>query len=196
MLGKVIFTVAITTLAWALAGCNVPTGVAATESIIPKSVDRDFGFAGSWVLLPSAEPNRKDFGETRVTIEKGDSYLLQASNAKVQAPLNFEFRAAEISAKLPYAIIEIEQRLGESMIHRRLGIAAVEDEKLYVWLLNGKRLGELLYEDGHGAVIEHHSLWTEVRCKPDHLLKTLREHSGQLIGKSPFVLQRANPAAK
>ena len=87
-----------------LAGCNVQTGVTTPDSVIPKSADRDFGFAGTWTPEPNPE---FDANTERYTlmIKQTDTYTATITDVSDAAgdKMVVHFRTHEISKQQPHA---------------------------------------------------------------------------------------------
>ena len=176
---------AFAVLAMLLSGCFVQTGLAPLEAIIDKGSDRDFKFEGTW--RPESNPKLPhDIDTNSITIERADDR--QTYTATLRAPdnadanLSMQFKTAEISSENPHAIAEIELRSNEGIAYRRLAIAAALDDKLFLWMIDGRLVGEHLYNDGTAAVIEHFAFSSTIRCKSDQLLATIRKHSRAVVG--------------
>ena len=166
-----------------LSGCNVQTGLAPVETVIAESSDRDFGFAGTWIPTPSREFDADDVDSYRMTIEHDGVYTATlAGSANSDDDEIVEFRTYEISEDFPHAIIEIELKNGKEIMYRRLAIAAAKDDHLYVWMIDGRKIGEHLFDDGVAAVIEHFTFSTTVRCDSKKLLQSLSDHSSDIVG--------------
>jgi len=74
-----------------------------------------------------------------------------------------------------------------------LKITAVKEDHLYLWPINGRKLGEQLYSDKTAAVIEHFQNHSTVRCDSQALLDTIGKHTEKLI--DPFqVMKRKGDA--
>ena len=71
---------------------------------------------------------------------------------------------------------------GEEFAYRRLAIAATKNDHLYVWAIDGRKIGKHLYNNGVPAVIEHFTFSTTVRCKPEKLLQSLSEQWSDIVG--------------
>jgi hypothetical protein len=163
-------------------GCAVQSGVEPMEQVITASSDRDFGFVGQWnVVRPS------DSAAKSVTIsitKNGDSTGYRVTGTDPSFEL-FEvtFNATEVVPDKLHAIVELELVDASRHVHRRLGYATVQNRELRLWSINAHRLGELLYAAAASAVIEHTLLSTKVRCKPDVLLKIVKENPKELLGE-------------
>ena len=166
-----------------LAGCNVQTGLAPLETTIAESSERDFGFVGTWIPTPNPEFDA-DVDSYQMTIERDGGYTATLMEAldNDDGELIVQFRTHEMSEDHPQAIIEIELKNGENIAYRRLAIAATKDDHLYLWMIDGRKIGKLLYDDGIPAVLEHFTFSTTVRCKPDKLLQSLSKHSSDIVG--------------
>ena len=164
-------------------GCNVQTGLAPLETTISESSERDFGFVGTWMPAPNSELDA-NVDSYQLIIERDGAYTatLTDSPNKNDGNLVVHFRTHEMSKDHPHAIIEIELKDGDRVAYRRLAIAATQDEHLYLWMIDGRKIGKQLYEDGIPAVIEHFNFSTTVRCKPDKLLQSLSESSLDVVG--------------
>ena len=173
----------LTIIAVLVTGCDIQTGVAPTETVIAKSSDRDFGFTGIWLLVPKTEP---PYGvdSLQLEIHRDANYDVTISNGtgKNEANLKANFRTHEISPEHPHAIVEIEIKNNGAIPYRRLAIAAVRDDNLYLWMIDGRKLSEPLFKDGASAVIEHFAFSTTVRCEPQSLLDSIARHSDVVIG--------------
>ena len=169
----------------AFAGCNVQTGISPTEAVIKKSSAKDFNFEGAWVPGSGVDVPA-DVGECQLTIERGDKNVYFASIDRqlddVKDSFRFQFRTAELLREQSYAIVEIEPQGGIGLLGRRLAIARATEKRLHVWMIDGRKVGDLLYEEGYGAVIEHDTFSTVVRCKPEQLVSTVRQHSREIVG--------------
>jgi hypothetical protein len=167
------------------AGCNTQTGISPTETVIKKSSDRDFHFAGTWLPVPQRDqPAHPDLDAFKMVIERGEEYT-----ATIRGPVENQehvvtasFRAVEISKDHPHAIVEVTMD-GLFFKGRYLAVAAVQDDRLYLWAIDGRKLGEHLYNSGQAAVIEHFAYHSQVRCPPDKLLETIRAQARGVIGE-------------
>lgn len=166
-----------------LVGCNVQTGLAPIDTTIADSSKRDFGLVGTWIPTPNPEFDA-DVDSYQMKIERDGSYTatLNDSSNKDDEKLIVQFRTHEISEDLPHAIVELELKNGEKISYRRLAIAATKDDHLYLWMIDGRKIGKHLYDDGVAAVIEHFTFSTTVRCDSDKLLQSLSKHSSDIVG--------------
>ncbi len=165
------------------AGCNTQTGVAPTEAVISKCSDRDFGFAGTWISTP--DPVFRDEARTsEMSIERAGSYAVAVKDASGKSYDRFRihFRAHEISKEQPRAVVEIEVKNDGAVTCRRLAIAEVKNDHLYLWMIDARKLGDHLYDDGVAAVIEHFTFSSTVRCDPQKLLECVVKHSEDVVG--------------
>ena len=164
------------------AGCDVQTGIAPVEVAIKKCSNRDFGFVGTWLPL-SNEELAEDVTSFQMVIEREDEYTVVLDGlSEEDDKLKANFRTHEISPDHPHAIVEIEFTLVEGISHRRLVIAAVKDDHLYLWTIDGRKVGEQLYQDGVAAVIEHSMFSTSVRCDSQKLIDSLSKYSSKITG--------------
>ena len=166
-----------------VAGCNVQTGISPTETVITDCSDRDFGFVGTWLPVPNSDVPH-DVATYHMTIKRDDAYtasLVDASGKIDDEPI-VDFRTHQISEEHPHAIVELELKSDDRIAYRRLAIAAVKDDHLYLWMIDGRKIGEHRYNDGIAAVIEHFTFSTTVRCEPKQLLESLSKHSGEIVG--------------
>ena len=164
-------------------GCNVQTGVSPVDTVIAKSSERDFGFVGTWSPVPDDNfPLDKDTYEIVVALDAGYSVSIGDQSRDNNAKLNVNFRTHEISQDLPHAIVEIELIADDKIAYRRLAIAAVKDDHLYLWMIDGKKIAEHLYNDGVATVIEHFAFSTTIRCDPEKLLESMSKHSAAIVG--------------
>ena len=175
-------------------GCNGLDGVAPIEPAIKQSSERDFGLSGTWIpAVTSEEPLRN--ATVELTIERDGDYTATAVDTESGDVEVFTatFRTHELSKDHPHAIIELEYTDLYGKPHRRLAITAVKDDHLYLWPLNGRKLGEQLYSAKTPAVIEHFPSHSTVRCDSKALLDTIGKHSEKLI--KPFqVMKRKDEA--
>lgn len=167
-----------------IAGCNVQTGLAPSETIIAKSADRDFGFTGTWLPEPNPKFPHQGDGTFQLQIEREIEYAAKVSDAtgRNEGEFNVNFRTHEISPEHPHAVIEIELKNNEQITYRRLAIAAVKDDQLYLWMINGRKIAEPLFNDGVAAVIEHFTFSTTVRCDPKKLLDSISKNAKDILG--------------
>ena len=170
-----------------LNGCNVQTGVAPVETVIPKSADRDFGFTGTWIPTPNPKLD-VDLDVYEMTIKRDDSYTATLTDSSVEDALTVEFRTHEMSKDQPHAIIELECK---ALGYQRLAVAAVKDDHLYLWTLDGRKIGEHLFNDGITAVIEHFTFSSTVRCDPEKLLNSIAKHSTEMVGDAQVFERKA-----
>ena len=176
------------------AGCNGLDGVAPIESAIENSSERDFELTGTWIPAATSEEPLRD-ATVELTIKRDGDYTVTAVDTEDDDAEVFtaKFRTHELSKDHPHAIIELEYVDLYGKPHRRLAITAVKDDHLYLWPINGRKLGEQLYSDKTTAVIEHFPDHSTVRCDPKALLDTIGKHSEKLI--DPFqVMQRKGGA--
>ena len=166
-----------------LVGCNVQTGLAPIDNTISESSKRDFGFVGTWIPTPNPEFDT-DVESYQMTIARDGSYTatLNDSSNKLDEKLVVQFRTYEMSEDHPHAIVELELKNGEKIAYRRLAIAAAKDDHLYLWMIDGRKIGNHLFDDGVAAVIEHFTFSTTVRCDSRKLLQSLSEHSSDIVG--------------
>ena len=178
---SIFFILAATAIV--VTGCNVQTGVAPTETVIPKTSERDFGFTGTWTPVPDAKSDAEDLGEYEMTINRDGSYLatMKVTTDGVTDSFVAEFRTHEMSPDHPHAIVELEVK---DLGYRRLAIAAVKGDYLSLWTIDGRKIGKLLYDNEVAAVIEHSTFSSTVRCDPEKLLKTVADHSSDLVGSA------------
>ncbi|OYP29939.1 hypothetical protein [Rhodopirellula sp. MGV] len=129
-----------------------------------------------------------------MSIERDGSYtaILVDAARKNSDQLAANFRTHEISKEHPHAIVEIELKNNERIVYRRLAIAAVEDDRLYLWMIDGRKIGEHLFDDGVTAVIEHFTFSTTVRCDSTQLLESLSKHSGDIVGGAQVFRRKPN----
>jgi hypothetical protein len=165
-------------------GCNVQTGIAPIDTIIPKSSDRDFGFSGTWLPAPNPNFPHKDDGILQLQIARELDYTAIVSDAsgRNEGEFTVNFRTHEISPEHPHAIVEIELRNNDEILYHRLAIAAVKDDQLFLWMIDGRKIGEPLFNDGVTAVIEHFTFSTSVRCDPKKLLDSISKHAKDILG--------------
>ena len=163
-------------------GCDTQTGVAPTETVIAKSSDRDFEFEGTWTPIPNDDfPGNDTAG---MTIKRDGDYTV---DLHAWADLHGDeftvgFRTHEISKDHLHAIVEIELTNDGQVEYHRLAIAAVQDDQLNLWMIDGKKIGEHLYNDDVSAVIEHLAFSSTIRCDSEKLLESLAKHSGEIVG--------------
>jgi hypothetical protein len=175
------------------AGCNVQTGVSPTETVIANSSERDFGFIGTWIPVPNEDfPHDVATNEMKVARDDGYSVSIDDQFGDTNEKLSVSFRTHEISKDHPHAIVEIELTADEKIAYRRLAIAAVKGDHLYLWMIDGKKVGEHLYNDGVAAVIEHFTFLSTVRCDPENLLESLSKHSGDIVGSAQVFRRKPN----
>ncbi len=163
-------------------GCTGQSGVEPMEKVITASSDRDFGFVGQWNLVPPSDAPAKS---VTISIEKNANiagYLVTGTDPSFEL-FEVTFNATEVAPDKLHAIVELELADASRHVHRRLGYATVHNRELRVWSINAQRLGELLYAAAASAVIEHSLLSTKVRCKPDVLLKIVKENPRELLGE-------------
>lgn len=167
-----------------IAGCNRQTGVAPTETVISKSADRDFGFVGTWIEAPTPISPQRLEGRFQLQIARESDYtaILTDATGKGEGELKVNFRTHEISPEHPHAIVEIELKNNSDITYHRLALAAVKDDYLYLWMIDGRKLGEPLFKDGVTAVLEHFTLSTTVRCEPKQLLDSISKHAEEIVG--------------
>ena len=129
-----------------LVGCNTQTGLAPIDTTIADSSKRDFGFVGTWIPEPNPEFDT-DVESYQMTIERDGSYTatLNDPTNKDDEKLIVEFRIHEMSEDHPHAIVELELKNGEKIAYRRLAIAATKDDRLYIWMIDGRKIGKHLY---------------------------------------------------
>ena len=171
-------------------GCNTQTGLVPTETIVAESSNRDFGLTGTWNMTPDADLG-DEVGNFQIVIERNGSYTATATDptGEIDAKFVCEFRAYEISKDHPHAIIDLEVKEGWVTPLRRLFVVATKDDHLHIWPIDGHKIGEHLYDDGVSAVIEHATFSSTVRCDPKKLLKSISDHSADILG-SPATYKR------
>ena len=164
-------------------GCKTQTGVAPTETVIARSSDRDFGFEGTWVSESFSESVGDDSG-TVLTITRDGDYVVKISDLDedLAEGLEIVFRTHEIQRGQPHAVVEVELHQKEEVAYHRLAIAAVKDDMLYLWMIDGRKIGALLYENNVPAVIEHFTFSSTVRCDPEKLLAAVVKNSNAVVG--------------
>jgi len=164
-------------------GCNVQTGVSPTETVIAESSDRDFGFEGTWLPMPNPDFDG-DVDSYEMTIARDGDYtaVMQDPTGNDDGELTVGFRTHEMSKDHPHAIVEIELTNDGKIAYRRLAIAAVKDDHLNLWMIDGRKIGEHLYKDEIPAVIEHFTFSSTVRCDSKKLLESLTNHSAEIVG--------------
>ena len=170
-----------------LIGCNTHTGISPKETVIKKSADRDFHFAGTWLPVGQATKsaaNQPDLSTFRLEIEGTDEYMatVRGTVENQEHQVKATFRAVEISQDDPHAIVEVHIDDGLFFKGHYLSVAAVKGDYLYLWSIDGRKLAEHLYNSGHTAVIEHFSYHSTVRCPPEKLLDTIRQHAAEVLG--------------
>lgn len=174
----------IAALILTLSGCEfyMSGGASHMESIIEQGSNRDFGLAGSWVSIsdnertdPAEQIVIKIAGEKdyRVSVTSGADPLSQFQVA--------EFRVTEVSPESSYAIVEVDWNLPNSKPVRKLGYFEVRKDELYLWAVDGRKLGVHLFNDGVNAVIEHTGSSSVIRCDQGKLLETLKKHSREMV---------------
>ena len=133
-------------------GCNIETGLAPVETVIPKSSERDFGFVVTWIPTPNPEVGSVDAFE--ITITSGETYKAVATDpsGEIDEVLAVEFQAHEMSPDHPHAIVELKYQYDKVNAYRRLAIAAVIEEKLYLWAIDGRKMAAHLFDDGVTAL--------------------------------------------
>jgi len=165
------------------AGCNVQTGLAPVEPVITNSTDREFGFVGVWHPAESSgAADSHDSYEFAVT--KGEIYNATAIDPSTEADRQsaVQFHAREISPHHPHAVVELIYKYDEKHVYRRLAIAAVLEDQLHLWTIDGKKIAEHLYEEEVTAVIEHSTFSSSIRCDGKQLLEAIKKHSGEIVG--------------
>ncbi|MEZ6097088.1 MAG: hypothetical protein R3C03_23175 [Pirellulaceae bacterium] len=164
-------------------GCNVNTGLAPIEQVVSECSPRDFGFSGNWQAVPNPEFSY-DAAASRMVIEFENDYRVRFIDpgGKADETTSVQFRTYEISPEQPHAIVEIEVLSGETIEYRRLAIVAVKDGYLCVWMIDGKKIGEYLFNGEVPAVIEHFPFSSSVRCNADKLLATIASHAREVVG--------------
>lgn len=175
-------------------GRTVQSGVEPMEQVITASSDRDFGFVGQWRLVRPADAPAKSVTISIAKNANGTGYLVTGADPSFDL-FEVTFNATEVVPDKLHAIIELEVVDASRHVHRRLGYATVHNRELRVWSINVQRLGELLYAAPASAVIEHTLLSTKVRCKPDVLLKIIKENPRELLGEI-YRFQQSNDDGK
>lgn len=165
-------------------GCSMQTGIEPTEQIIQESTDRDFGFSGTWYRELS--PAEKEFGTEpyRMEISQNNHYNgnLTLGDDPGRGSISFEFRTHEISPDSSFAIVEIIWKNKPGADFHRLAIAVVENDRLGIWMIDGRKIGDLLYKDGATAVIEHFPYHSTVRCDQKKLLDCISKNLDNIRG--------------
>ena len=178
-------------------GCTVQSGVEPLDQVITASSDREFGFVDQWnVVRPSESPAKPVTISIAKNVES-TGYLVTATDPSVEL-FEVTFSATEVLPDKPRAIAELELVDASRHMYRRLGYATVQNDELRVWSIKAQRLGELLYAAAASAVIEDTLLSTNVRCKPDVLLKIVKENAKELLRKfiaSNELMAKANSNA-
>jgi hypothetical protein len=175
----------------ALSGCG--GGVSSVEQMVVNGSVRNFQFEGTW---RPADEKRRDDGSVIISRPKGsgDYSVTFLDDAGATSYMKVRFQAAEIDRDDPKAIVETERNLidltaspgsldSEKWGDRRILVAKATDDKLFVWSIDGRKLGECLYKSQVSAVIEHSRELATVRCEPELLLKTLKQHLPEVIGE-------------
>ena len=168
--------------------CNVQTGVYPVENAIQKCSDRDFGFEGIWSAAQNDEV-QQDLSLFQLEISRNESYSAMLSDSDGTLKIEYEFRAAELSKKHPHAIVEIESKDGS---YRRLAIAVADERQLCLWMIDGRKIGSQLYDDGIAAVIEHFKFYSSIRCEPEKLIEFIRRNSSKITGSYQIFYRQKN----
>lgn len=174
-----------------VAGCNVQTGIAPVEPVILNCSDKDFGFVGTW--LPELDPGLPgEVGKFELEVQKGDSYIASITRPPREADdkLEVKFRVHEISEDHKLVIIEIELEDDRDVTHRRLAFAKVKENQLTVWLIDGRKVGGHLFDDGVAAVVEHFPYSSTIRCDAEKLLGSLSKHFDDIVGEPQVFFRK------
>lgn len=105
-------------------------------------------------------------------------------NESASPALQLQVVAVPLASGSGKAIIQIQTKETTNEPYRRIALAAVNGDVLSVWKLDARHLGQHIFEDGHSAVIEHFHLYTTLRCRPEHLLDTIRRHSHAVVSEA------------
>ena len=164
----------------ALSGCG--GGVSPVEQMIVDGSVRSFQLEGTW---RPADEKRRDDGLLIISRPKGsvDYSVTIIDDVGATSPIKVRFRTAEIDRNDPKAIAEIEHNMVGEWGHRRILVAKATDDRLFVWSVDGRKLGECLYKSQASAVIEHSGNLAIVRCDPELLLEALKQHLPDVIGE-------------
>lgn len=174
----------IAALILTLTGCEfyMPGGASNTESLIEQGSNRDFGLAGSWV---SSSDSERTAPAEQIVIKINGEKDYRVSVTSAAEPLSqfqvAEFRVTEVSPESSYAIVEVDWILPNTKPVRKLGYFEVRKDELYIWTVDGRKLGEHLFNDGVNAVIEHTGSSSLIRCDQRKLLETLKKHSREIV---------------
>ena len=179
-------------------GCTFETGISPTESIVNKNSKRDFGFTGTWIAPEEndyAKPGRPSF---EINIKGEDKYLITVTveDGFQSGEITLDARAHEISDKSRCALVEVDLKNGKELVARRLALAEVKGDRLYLWSLDRKKIANILYDNEVPAVIEHNSFSSVVRCKPRKLRKVLAENYDQLKSICEVFQRKKNPVTE
>lgn len=164
----------------AFAGC-AETGVAPVERVIDAPSANDFGFVGEWKQTGDDVSSHADV-VISISRENETTYSVSGFGTEYEQ-FTVRFSATEIAPDKPHAIVELTVSDPSGMETRRLVYASVRDDRLRVWLVNARALGDLLYARRAPAVIEHDLSSTTVRCDGPLLLDTIRTHPKELLGE-------------
>lgn len=181
-MSRIFLTIAALMLTFT--GCEyyMPGGTSHTEEIIEQGSNRDFGLTGSWVSFSDRE--RTDpANQIVITITGEKDYRVSVASAAT--PLKqfqvAEFRVTEVSTESSYANVEVDWNLPNSQPVRKLGYFEVRKDELFLWTVDGRKLGEHLFNDGVNAVIEHTGSSSLIRCDQGKLIETLKKHSREIV---------------
>ncbi len=167
-----------------LTGCEfyMPGGASHTESLITPGSNRDFGLTGSWVSSSDSEriaPNEQVV--IKITGEKDYRVSVASAAEPFEQSQVAKFRVTEVSPESSYAIVEVDWILPNTKPVRKLGYFEVRKDELYLWTVDGRKLGEHLFNDGVNAVVEHTGSSSLIRCDQGKLLETLKQHSREIV---------------
>lgn len=160
-----------------------------TSPIIVDGSDVNFGFEGDWKPIDGLKVREKTPNYRLKIARVGDakSYLvgLIGSDTVGDSPaLQLRVNALPLAPGSGKAVIQIQSKEMTNDSYRRIALAAVNDDVLWLWMLDARNLGKHLFDDGHSAVIEHFHFYTTLRCKPEHLLDTIRKHPNAVVAEA------------
>lgn len=170
-----------------LSGCGITVGVLPDESVIETSDDRDFGFAGTWVLQFNSDESSPDEVWEATLVRDGDyEATIECASRPGTFSQTFQFRAVEVSSDGPHAIIEVESHESPRVFSKSLWFVAVQKDELYLWPIDETKLRDTLFDEGVPAIFENGSL---TRCAAPRLLAVLRKRFRDVVNE-PAVLKR------
>lgn len=170
-----------------LSGCGFTLDVLPDEKVIETSEDRDFGFAGTWILQFNSDESRPGEVWKATIVREGDyEAAIECASRPGTFSQTFQFRAEGVTDDGLQAIIEVECRERPAVFSKTLFFAAVRDDELQLWSINETKLRDTLFEEGVPAIFEDGAL---TRCDANRLLGVLKKRVPDVVA-NPAVLKR------